>query len=374
MSENIFMITANGFAYRDCWEKINIRSSMENICQEINLSTLNFFESELALFKASGEWKLSKGSEYIAFIDKERISTGYIDEIRIDYDGNGSNIDFSMRDRTSDLVDCCYYNEDVSELKYQTIANIIRTLVLPFKINSMIDPSVISLLNTTLDNYTIDQGRSIAELIVEECVKLGVLVLTDSYGNLFLTQPNVTDISSDILTSSNIISASMSSSLKDRFSNYVTKAEMPPDKLYNVESVQEWVQKEKAGSYTNRKKVEDRQLNNRYRPLILLSDTAQTIEDCVRRSLYEANIRMAKSLMISYTVEGWTEVNSGRVWRPNRLVKVSDKKLDVDELMLINAVELSFDPGSGFQTTLELVRKECYSLTETALKLIRKGF
>ena len=55
------------------------------------------------------------------------------------------------------------------------------------------------------------------------------------------------------------------------------------------------------------------------------------------------------------------------------LVLVADKKLDVNELMLINSVTQSYG-SEGFTTNLELVGIECYSLNIVALSLIRKGF
>lgn len=376
MNNNVISIISNGFKYEDCWERMNIRMSMENICSEISLSTLNFFEKELGLFKSSknGEWKLKKGNQYIAMIDNEKISTGYIDRIGINYDANNSDIEFYLRDKTSDIVDCCYFSETENEFKNQTLLNIFKKLCDPFSIEIEIDPTVQSLVNTKIENYTVDQGRSVADLIVDECVKLGILVITNPDGKLLLTQPTLIDISSDILTDTNILSAQMGSSLTDRYSNYITKAEIKPDKLYGIDQEQEWIEKEKAGSYRNKKKVEDAELRNRFRPYIMLSDTAQTIEDCIKRSLYEANIRRAKGLLINYTLEGWTEVNSGKVWKPNRLVNVRDNKFEVDELMLINAVNLNFDSNSGYTATLELVRKECYSTNEQAIQLIKKGF
>lgn len=371
---NVFSILSNGFEYKDCWERIDINMSMNNICNEVNVGTLNFFESELGLFKASGDWKLKKGNEYYAKINNEIISTGYIDDININYSGDGSEIGFYMRDKTSDLVDCPYYSETQNEFKKQKLGDIIIALCSPFSITVKIDPTVKTLTDTVLKSYTVDQGRSVIDCILDECVKLGILVTTDGLGNLLLTQPTLSDIASDILTDTNIINCDMGSSLKDRFSNYIVKAEIKPDKLYNVDQEQEWIEKEKEGGYTNKKKVEDRELANRFRPYIMLSDTAQTIEDCVKRAVYEANIRKAKGLIINYTIEGWTQVNSGKVWKPNTLVQVNDYKLDVSELMLINSVNLSYESGSGFQTVLELVRKECYSLNESALQLVRKGF
>lgn len=369
-----FSIAANGYNYVDCWENIDIKMSMGNVCNEISVSTLNFFENKLVLFRASNDWKLKKGASYICRINDEFISIGYIDDVGVQYSGEGSSIDFYMRDKTSDIVDCPYYSENKNEFKKQSLADITKALCLPFNILVKIDSSASEALNLKLDSFTVDQGRSVAEQIVEECTKVGVLVTTDGLGNLLLTQPTLTDISSDLITDTNILHAEMGSTLKDRFSNYIVKAEIKPDKLVNVDSEQEWIEREKEGSYSNRKKVEDKELSNRYRPFIMLSDTAQTIEDCVKRAVYEANIRRAKSLRVNYTLEGWTEVNSGKVWRPNRLVQVNDRVLDINETMLVNSVNLVYSSDSGFQTTLELVLKECYSLNEQALQLIRKGF
>lgn len=373
-AQDTFSIISNGFEYKDCWESIDITMSMENVCNEITVSTLNFFEDKLSIFKASDDWKLKKGSKYIAKINDQIISTGYVDKIGVGYSADGSFIEFYMRDKTSDLVDCPYFSEKISEFKNNTLLAIIENLCIPFGITVIVDPTVQELLSIVIPNYTIDQGRSVAELIVEECVKVGVLVITDGNGNLYLTQPTTQDICGDIITDTNIINADMGSSMTDRFSNYITKAEIKSDKLYNISEEQTWIEREKEGAYSSTKRnIQDLELGDRFRPLILLSDTAQTIEDCVKRSVYEANIRKAKSLIINYVVEGWTEISTGLVRKPNKLVRVKDRMLGVEELMLVNGVNLNYNE-SGFQTTLELVRKECYSLNEQALQLIRKGF
>jgi prophage tail gpP-like protein len=374
MLENpTFKIIANGFIYKDCWESIDIKQSMNNICNEITVSTLNFFEDKLGMFKTKGDWKLKKGVSYQAYVNDEIISTGYIDDVNIQYSKDGSSINFSMRDKTCDLVDCCYFSETKNEFKKQKLIDIITTICQLFSITVKVDPLVQKLVNTVIENYTIDNGRSAAELIVEECVKLGILVIVTGNGELFLTQPTLTNISSDILTETNILSCNMTSSLKDQFSNYITKAELPPDQLVNADAEQQWIDKEKKGSYKSNN-IEDKELGNRFRPMILLSDTAQSIQDCVKRSVYEGNIRRAKSLSVNYEIEGWTEVNSKKVWTINKLVTVRDTNIEIDEQMLINSVTLNYSNDFGWKTTLELVRKECYSTNEQALQLIRKGF
>jgi prophage tail gpP-like protein len=369
-----FSIVSNGFEYKDCWESIDIRKSMDNICGEITVKTLNFFEEKLKMFKSNGDWKLKKGNSFYAKINDEKISTGYVDKVSINYSADESDIEFYMRDKTSDVVDSSYYSETKNEFKGEKFGEIIKTLCKPFNITVDIDSSVKDVLNKVAeDDFTVDNGVNVNEVIVQVCVKLGVLVTTNEKGNLYLTHPTLDNYCSDVLNDTNILDCSASSSLVDRFSNYITKAEIDSKKLFDVAAEQDWIEHVKKGAYSNNKKVEDAALNNRNRTLILFGDTCNNVDDCTKRSVYEANIRRAKSFAVNYTLEGWTEVKSGKVWKPNMLIKVNDKKIGINEEMLINSVGLTYD-DQGFRTNLELVLKECYSLNEQAIILIKKGF
>jgi len=364
MPEATFSIISNGFKYLDCWKDIEIRMSMDNICNFISISTIDFFVNNPEM------WNIKKGSQYVAMISGERVSLGYIDRINPSYSAEGSSFRFFGRDKTCDLVDCSYNGEQF-EFKNQTIRSIIQAYCTHFNINLSVDPIVELLVNTTVKNYTINKSRKCGSQISELCMDNGILPISLGDGNLTLTQATLTNVSSDILTETNILNADMDDSDMDRFSDYITLTEGRPENS-NFSTDADWISYQKD----NRRLVGTYNDPNikRNRPYVILTSTSVNLDQCEKRSKYEANIRAAKGLTVNYTIEGWLEVNSKKIWRPNTLVMVRDAKFSLNELMLVNSVILSYTPEEGYLTSLELVRKDCYGLNEAAIKLQKTGF
>jgi prophage tail gpP-like protein len=363
MPEVTFSIISNGFKYMDCWKSIEISMSMDNICNFISVSTIDFFVKNPKL------WNIKKGSQYVAMIDGERVSLGYIDEINSNYSSEGSEFKFTGRDKTCDLVDCSY-DGDQSEFKKQTIRSIIQAYCTHFNIDLSVDPIVEAQANTIIKHYIIKKSRKCGEQIAELCTDNGILPISLGDGKLTLTKATLNNVSSDILTETNILSANMVDSDIDRFSDYITLTEGAPAKVFSTDA--DWISYQKE----NRKLIGTFSDTNikRNRPYVILTDTATNLQQCEQRSKYEANIRAAKGLTVNYVLEGWIEVNSKKVWKPNTLVVVRDSNFSLNELMLVNSVILSYSPEEGYLTELELVRKDCYSLNEAAIKLQKSGF
>ena len=54
--------------------------------------------------------------------------------------------------------------------------------------------------------------------------------------------------------------------------------------------------------------------------------------------------------------------SGGDIWRPNRLVKISDQRVGIDGEYLINEVEYRSDNSTGDTTRIGVVDKNKYSL------------
>ncbi len=351
---NNFSIICNGQEYKDCWKDININMSIQTICNQLSVSTIDFFAGDFS------KWEIKKGSKYLAKINNEVIGNGYIDTINSNYSNSETSFNFSGRDITCDLVDCPYFGDNF-EFKNQTIKNIINIFCSYFNIQLYIDPIVETLVNKKIENYTIDMGRSASEQIVELCSMIGVLPISLGNGKLTITQTNIGgEICDDIILDNNVINGSMTDSFADRFSEYITMTDNKLDKS-DFNSEEEWLLYIKNIKKISGK-IDDIEIT-RKRPFVMLVDNMTSIEQCEKRSQYEKNIKEAQGLILNYELEGWTQVKSGKVWKPNKLVLVNDNRFNIKlEPMLITDVNLSY--SDGFTTSLELVRPNCFSTLE----------
>ena len=347
-----FSVIVNGYEYKNCWKSIHWENSMDNFCGGFGVATLDFFEEEPNL------WQIKRGAEYKIKVNDEQVGNGFIDVVNKKYGGNTScEIEFMGRDKLCDIVDCPFETPP-SEFKNQTYLNIIKEFCKPFDITVTVDPIILNQVSKIKKQYTIDEGRTIAEQIAELCSNIGVLPISTGDGKLTLTQSTMINYCADIISDTNILEADFIDSGIDRFSKYIVKREGEPEKIYSTDK--EWIYKIKENKYSDY--FEDSNIK-RYRPYIITDDDLKDKQACKERAEYEANIRASKSKTVTYTLEGWTEVKSGKVWKTNKLVLVKDKKLGLDELMLINSVSATYD-DSGYTISLQLIDKNCYSLNE----------
>lgn len=346
--KNLFSLTINGITYQSCWESIDITRSMETICGSIAVNTVNFFEESPEL------WNINIDDEYIADIDGQLISTGYIDDINQNYDTEDHVIEFLGRDRTCALVDCSYYSENnvVSWSAGITVLQLITNLCSIYNIQVFPDKSVSDELNKVLTtDYIIDQGSTVSEEINKICLQHGMLALGITNGQLLLTRAEDFVSTTDIIQENNVISADFTNSHVDRFSKYIVKAQGNEDKFADLLS-----------AYINIEPgIATDDLVRRDRYLVILSEGSGNAELAKKQALYEARTRAGNSKQLTYVMEGWTEVTSGKLWMPNTLVNIVDNKFKFSNVMLLNEVNYTYSDGDGFTSTLNFVHPKKYS-------------
>lgn len=348
-SDNKFTMTINGTSYQDCWESVDVTRSMEDFCGSIAVKTVDFFEEFPEL------WNINVDDTYIISLDNQVVSTGYIDEVNKSYSSNDHTIEFMGRDKISDLVDCCYFsdNDIVSWKKGTTILQIIKNLCEPFEITVTFDPMVSTAINNTLSaDFVVDQGQSVFEEINKLCLKIGILALSDVYGNLFLTRSSSVLTTTDILGENNVLSSEFNLSHVDRFSKYIVRCQGNNEdefaSLFDYIDVPPGI----ANDY----------MVKRNRPLVLMMDGVGNYGTALQLAIYESRIRQGNSRIVTYEVEGWTEVTSGKLWMPNSLVLISDSKLYITDSMLLESVNYTYSTNQGFVSTLTFVHPFKYSI------------
>jgi len=347
-------IIVEGTDLTDSFEEFSVYMSMETISGGISITTTDFNPDIVR------NWDIKIGDQYEFKINNETVSKGYIDEFEINEDEEQYNITFSGRDKTADLIDCHYVKED-QEGSWEDLTNlgIIKRLCEPFNVTVKYDKSVSKvLLDKPERKFTSDQATNVIDLIMKACTKIGVLPMSIGDGNLTLTKSTSTKIFTDLLDKNMVKSRNILYSDRDRFSNYFTKGQSEgTDSLRRLGLL---------SGVGNEKQIKDDYFGNRYRPYMLLLDDSVKDKDCEQKAIFEKNSRAANSRQIEFVLQGVTSAETGRVWRPNYLVNISDPMLPTQELLLISEVQLSGNSEGGFETTLKLIDKKAYSLEENA--------
>ena len=351
MINNVVLIV-NGVEYGG-WKSIQVNQSLDQMC-----GTFGFLSSD-KFIEGAREWDIKNGSPAKVQVDKQTIIDGYIDSIPLSYDAEGHDIQFLGRDRTGDLVDCSYVNQDdsaKSEWLNTDLLSIIRDLCSPFGIDVVADSVEAEIdISAIIPKFSITQGATVSEMIRELCNVAGLLPVSVGDGNLTLTRSGANRVNEVLETGVNIKSASFDQDNKKRFSKYIVKGQGNPDPFI----VSFFGVTEPQGE------AEDNVIT-RYRPTLILPETKVTDDSALKRARWEASNRAGRSRTLRYTVVGWTQAN-GDVWPLNGLVDVKDKIFDVNQKYLISGVNFTIDDESGTTTTITLVSPNTYNILTTPI-------
>lgn len=338
-----FGIKINENTYQN-WSEMHIHTSM-------NLMAGSFVFMDCDFSRGSfDKWKIKKKDEIKVFVEDETIITGYVDSIPIEYGRNIFNIQFIGRDKTCDLIDCTY-NENNNEFKKQTRANIIRRLIQPFGLELTIDSTATEAANVKIDTFKADEGRYICDIIAEICRDAGILPLSVGDGKLTLMKATTSKRAKDpIQYGVNAVYGKRINDDAERFSDYIVKGYGNGGDNKRLEDFIE-----PSGKFND-------SIVTRYRPLTIFADRATDSGKCYDRAKWEARIRAGYSRALVYEVPGWMQ-SDGSIWKKNTLVTVYDKILDIDADEFI-AAEVDYiyeEKVRGAYCSILLVDKDTYS-------------
>jgi prophage tail gpP-like protein len=343
-TETRAILKVNGRAF-NTWKSITIERSITQLAGSFSFVTANRFAGE------NEKWNITTGDECSVSIGDETIITGYIDDVDDGYDLDSHDVTFNGRDKTADLIDCPYdVFANVSELHNQTFLQIIEKLCSQSSINVILDSALSSetALTTVIPVYNIETGTMIYEQISTLCLQYGVLSITDGNGNIKITRSGLTKAYDILQSGVNIKANRLNQSDADRYSVYY--AEGPS----------------KSTAFTNKLisegKLEDNYIK-RNRPFIILVGEQATGDTCQKRAAWEARIKAGVSRKVSTQVKGWVQTNK-KLWPLNGLVQVVDKKIGINEELLIASINLSLDSTGGEVSNLALVHPDTFVLQQ----------
>lgn len=328
-------LRVNG-SYYGGWKSIRIERGMEQIAGTFELSVTDRWAEH------SEVRQINPGQSCQVLIDEAVVITGYVDTVAPDYDKQQHGITVSGRDKTGDLVDCAAIYKS-GAWSGRTLEQIAIDLCEPFGIKVLRNVDA----GTVLKPFSINEGESVFECLERAARMKAMLLVSDGLGNLVLTRANNGAAVAELVEGENILSARGEFSWKDRYSQYIVKAQgVGTDDFYG-ESVAQQQAESKDAAIT------------RYRPLIVLAEDQGTGATLSQRAEWERNVRMGRGNRATVTVQGWA--HDGKLWQPNTMVHVRSPRLYADLDLLIVAVTFLLD-DQGTRTELQLCRREAFDV------------
>jgi len=301
-----------------------INIGIDSIANSFNAVITNFWSSSVTEIKA--------GDSVEIYMDESKRFSGWIDNAQPSIGGDGNLVNISGRSKSGDIIDCTPDTAQ-SEFKNQTLESLIGALVSPFGISVSAKVSTGEIIKTA--NY--EQGETILEFIKDEAVKKGLLLYSDSAGNIVIDRAGTVSSGLNFIEGENILDCSARVDYSNRYSKYIVKGDQQSNSFISEEDATQSIAI-----------ATDTEI--RYRPLIIIVDGVADNDICAQRAKWEAKIRRGKSVSYSVRLQGWYfNLNETCVLQSERIGANSEQ-------LLISRIRNSFSP-SGKICEMELVRQ-----------------
>ncbi len=325
------------------WNSVSITRSIEQGTHRFNVSLTEQAQS------VNQPHLIQPGAACQLYAGEELVTSGYIDDIERSYDSTQHSASISGRSKLADLVDCSSTGKQ--QTKGRSLKDVATTLCQPFGIDVKVDPSATEATKILSKDSTLDNGQPIWEFLEQLARQTGVLLISDADGNLLITRTRTQETDTAINLGTNVTSASGSFSHRDLFSEYIVTGQHP-----NING-QDARDNQSRGSFKTGR--------GRYRPTVISADNPVDNEECKRLAQWHNNVRRGRSETITYTLSGWRQTATGRLWTPNELINVNDAVLGLkDTRLLITEVTFSAN-NQGTTTRLKLMSPKAFLLPET---------
>lgn len=334
-----FELRIGGSAYVG-WTSIRLTKSLEQLAHSFAISLTDRWVAGETVEPHA----VQAGQSCSIVVADKPLINGYVDTDRKDYDAGSRRISINGRSKTGDLVDCSSVYK-TGKWRNQRLLNIAKNLCDPFKINVWANPEVD--LGSRM-NLSIEEGESVFNTLERAARMRGVLLLTDTNGDLFFDRVSTTRIATVLEFGVNIKQSSYSNNWATRHSEYTIKSQAAGgDNLFGAAAAQ------------IKRSVTDEAIT-RYRPIRLTAENESSGSELKKRVTWERNTRAGRSKRVSYTVQGWRHTDG--FWAPNQLVQVKDPQQRIDDQLLVASVTFTRSESEGTISQLELAQPEAFGV------------
>jgi prophage tail gpP-like protein len=333
-------LKVNGTIYEG-WLSVRVTTGIDRCAGDFELGLSSLWAGDALLQR-----RIRPGDECELQLHGRTVVRGYVDALDVSIDDRTHVVSVSGRDKTADLIDCSAVHKP-GQWSGQTVLAIAQAVAKPFGVEVRAEVDT----GKPLGRFSLNTGETAYEAIERAARLAGLLVTTDGTGALVLTRAGLARAADDLVYGQNIRAASATLDVRDRFQTYTALGQAAGGDYFN------------AAAAAHLKAVATDAEVQRFRPLILTGDSPGAGGTLRERAQWEADVRAARSMQVSVTVQGFTQTD-GSLWRPNRLVRVKAPPLLLDEDLLLAAV--SYMVGDqGCVTQLELTRADAFRLQPT---------
>jgi len=347
----VVRLLVNGMDYNG-WKSVRITMGIERTTRDFSLDVTDKWPGDVAVVN-----RIKPGDLCELYVDFEKILTGYVDATPISYDSSSCSISIRGRSKTADLVDCSAISKP-AQWKNQSLTRIAQELAAPYGVKVIAKADV----GRPFTDHQIQQGESVFESIDRMLAQRQLLATDDAEGNLVFTTAGLEGTATPLRLgepNGNILNGSAELDFKDRFSEYICKGQMAGDDS-------------QYGAATNQTISSLADSTVKRRRVMVVKQSGQADEGtCRDRVNYERASRRTQSLMATYTVPGWRQID-GKLWLPNFLVQVDDEIIGFTRQMLISEVTYELS-DAGMLTTLRVGPPEGFIAEPNKSKKKKKG-
>jgi len=333
IEEDVTVFTDGNKAFHG-WENLKITKNLESIANTFQLDIDDRFQE-------TGErWPLKPGVGIQIEINRERVITGRIEEMRPSFGIDGRRLTLAGRSLPGDLVDCSHLGP--CEYKNISLDRLAEELIKPFGLEVFlsVEPKVI-------DKFAIKPGESVFESLDRAARTQGFFWVSTRDGNIRLTRRARARSDSEIHQNVNMISGSGIYDNSKRHSEYIVRGQTQGSDDFPGEL---------AGTAEGRAKDLGIEI---HRPIVIIAEGNVDTEQAKTRAGWEASVRIGQALELNVVVQGWRQETES-LWGINQVILVKSEFLGVNGDFLSAEVEHRKGKDSPTETQIRLVRPDAY--------------
>lgn len=329
MSDEI-TLRINGLNFSG-WKSVEITRQMDAIAGAFSIALMDKWSAEAEALP------IAAGMTCEIFIGRDKVIDGHIDGVDFSFSASDHGITVAGRDRSADMVDCSALHAP-GEWLNQTVLSIAADLAAPFGVSVRAEGDI----GGPIASFKLEQGETAFEALNRALKQRELLACPDGSGGLVLLRPGAWSNPAALVQGQNVLSASASFDLADRFSLYRVQGQRPGgDDAFGEEAAAVEAEAHDASVV-------------RFRPLIVRAESNVDSASAQQRAAWEATVRAARSVTLSAAVQGFRQGADGPLWQVNALTQAHIPYLRLHQPMLVSKVSFKRDAQSGSVTSLEL--------------------
>lgn len=288
-------------------------------------------------------------------------ATGFVDQVSASQNKRQHTITVSGRDNTQDLIDSSV--PDAAKAIVGPVSGVAFCERIISALGATIpvtNDSGITIEFTDLDFLNADSGMPCMEFLTNFFRKKQVYLIADGNGKLSIFRPSGDQAASSLEHSGspqdNVINYNASWSHQDLYNTYRVRSQ---DNFgFNLLADYDGNGVDRTGDV-----IDDSIRTSRY--LEVQGEETLFAEETSNRAQEEANIRRARAISYSATVQG-TQQRDGSIWDIGLIVKIRDRFAGVSGSFLARSIEYNQDVTGGTTTTMDFASPDAYTVQGVA--------